>query len=141
MLAHDGSEPSTELPIAKDDPDLPRIQEILPQKEENPWRFKLGLLHRVCQKEILHAQVKHLSILHDILWNFKKATIQASATGRSLTKHDFKAIYLKPHGEFENGDEAVVQNRLVVRFYLMEFWNAREEISAAAVGLSDKKKK
>lgn len=35
--------------------------------KENPWRFKLALIHRVNQKEILNCQLKLFRMVNDIL--------------------------------------------------------------------------
>ena len=69
MLNHTEGE---ELPLDEDDEDLPEIRELIESKKDHLWRYKLAVVHRVNQKEILHDQLKHVRILHQILGNCKK---------------------------------------------------------------------
>lgn len=61
MLNHSEGE---DLPLDEDDQDLPEIRELLEKKKDHLWRYKLAVVHRVNQKEILHDQLKHVRILH-----------------------------------------------------------------------------
>lgn len=92
MLTHDDE--SEELPLKADDPDLPKIQELISQRKDHLWRYKLALLHRVNQKEILHDQLKHVKILRKILANCKKlievAQYQAKETNSEEQEEDAK---------------------------------------------------
>ena len=58
--------------IKEDDPDYEEIKELIEEKKDHLWRFKLAVVHRVNQKEILHDQLKHVKILQQILRNCKK---------------------------------------------------------------------
>lgn len=61
MLNHSEGE---DLPLDEDDEDLPEIRELIESKKDHLWRYKLAVVHRVNQKEILHDQLKHVRILH-----------------------------------------------------------------------------
>lgn len=101
----------------------PEYAKIVESKGEHLWRFKLALIHRVTQKEILHYQYKCLKILHKIMTASLKLIEWSKANDHKLSANDFKKLYLAPAKEFgENEDaEMIIKNRLVLRHYLYEY--------------------
>jgi hypothetical protein len=65
----------------KYDTTLGQDKKILSQINKENWRFKLALIHRMTQKEILNDQVRLLSILLRILSSIKEGKTLKEAYG------------------------------------------------------------
>jgi hypothetical protein len=79
------------------------------------WRFKLALIHRINQKEILHDQIRLLAILLRIVARIKEgATIREAYTIRVQDTATLNGE------ELEVSEEDVLLNRLKLRRYLQE---------------------
>lgn len=63
---------------AEEQEEIEQIKKVVESKKENLWRFKLALIHRVNQKEILHNQLKFVKILLAIMIKVKKIIEVAS---------------------------------------------------------------
>ena len=59
---------------------------ILIKSKKNQWRFKLALMHRANQKEILNNQLKYVKILLKIMQNIKKAIMVSEKENVKLTR-------------------------------------------------------
>lgn len=81
---------------------------------KNPWRYKLALIHRANQKEILICQRKLCCILKAII-----VTLLDRANQGNSTSADFKRAYLLQVPDQETAEE-VMKHRLTLRNYLME---------------------
>lgn len=81
---------------------------------ENPWRYKLALIHRANQKEILICQRKLCCILKVITTNLLTQTSKGNPTS-----DDFRWAYLSRVPDHESSEE-VMKHRLTLRNYLME---------------------
>ena len=80
------------------------------------WRFKLALIHRINQKEILQDQIRLLAILLRILARVKEgATLKEAYT---LKVSDTTTLNGE---ELETTEQDVLINRLKLRRYLQEY--------------------
>lgn len=111
-------------PAEEDSEDVVKIKEMILNKK-NHWRFKLALIHRINQKEILHRQLKFVKILFKIMTHMKKVfdLLKKEDPNAKVSKQDFKRIYLHPVKEFgEHEDpQTLIKNRIIVRHYLQEY--------------------
>lgn len=104
----------------------PQDEEIeqLVQSKPDLWRYKLAVIHRVNQKELLHNQLMYCQLLLTIMNRSLKLIKQAeSDESIKLTARDFKALYLAPvkqYGEHEDPG-ILIKNRIVLRHYLQEY--------------------
>lgn len=93
---------------------LAQDKKILSQIVDN-WRFKLAVIHRINQKEILDDQVKLLGILLRILARIKEGA--PSFKEAYCTRVTYEPS--SPSVETENCDD-VAFNRVKLRKYLQE---------------------
>jgi hypothetical protein len=88
---------------------LDQDRTMLNQVHSN-WRFKLALIHRINQKEILSDQIKLLAILLRILARVKEGATLREAYSLKVTESS--------GDEVEGDEEEVLWNRLKLRRYL-----------------------
>ena len=112
--------------ISQGDNFVPKTEEAhqafktLSQKR-NKWHFKLALIHRVNQKEILHNQLKYILILQTILTRAKRLQDSASQEGSVPKLEDFRKLYFQPVLWDQKTAQIIVRHRIVLRYYLQEY--------------------
>lgn len=60
------------------------IEQLVKNKANHLWRYKLAIMHRVNQKELLHNQFMYCSILLKIMTNTKKLIDESKNEGIQL---------------------------------------------------------
>jgi hypothetical protein len=101
---------------------LAQDKKMLAQVVDN-WRFKLALIHRINQKEILNDQIRLLAVLLRILARLKEGAPYKDAY--CLPVMDSSQ---QPEEELESTQDEVTMNRLHLRRYLQELKHYQDEL-------------